>query len=76
MQVCRDYVDNYTIDRALVTCQVGVYWVGSGDRPMLLFHRIKLLGAKSPFDFLAVTSPTHWMGRFRQSHSSILCIGV
>ena len=63
IQVRRVDVDNYTLRRTLVTCQVRVYWVQEGNKPpRRLSHNVKLLGAKE-FAFLTVTSPR-------------LCIGV
>ena len=50
-------------------CQLNVKWIGQQEQPEELMHRVKLLGAKEPFDFFVIRlppdlelSPSHFAG--------------
>ena len=38
-------------------CQLNVKWIGQQEQPEELMHRVKLLGAKEPFDFFVIRLP-------------------
>lgn len=58
-------VDTYPSgDQCLIPCQVGVDWVGGGDKvPTLFYHKVKFRGAKVEGSHdLTVTIPTSIRG--------------
>jgi len=50
-------VDRFVPGRRVPSCQLHVKWTGQQEQPVELVHRVKLQGAKEPFNFFMIRIP-------------------
>jgi len=55
IQVKKWQVDNYRGGQRVPHCQLRLQWT-RGEPPVVLYHKLKLIGAKEPFNFLTIES--------------------
>ena len=55
IQVRRDHVDAFTPGKLLPYCQLQLQWRGK-CKPVALCHRVTLVGAKTPYNFITLES--------------------
>ena len=55
IQVKKSQVDNYRGGQRVPHCQLRLQWKG-GEQPVVLCHKLELVGAKEPFNFLTIES--------------------
>ena len=51
-QITKHQVDRFVPGRLVPSCQLYVKWTREKEQPVELLHRVQLLGAKEPFNFL------------------------
>ena len=56
-QITKRQVDQFVPDHRVPSCQLLVEWTGQQEQPVELVHRLELLGAKEPFNFLLIEIP-------------------
>ena len=57
-QITKRQVDRFEPGRRVPSCQLYVKWTGHQEQPVELAHRVKLLGAKKPFNFFLIRPPS------------------
>ena len=50
-------VDQFAPGHWVPSCQLYVKWTRKQEQPEELVHRVKLVGAKEPFNFFSIQSP-------------------
>ena len=50
-------VDQFAPGHWVPSCQLYVKWTRKQEQPEELVHRMKLVGAKEPFNFFSIQSP-------------------
>ena len=58
IQITKRQVDRFVPGRRVPSCQLYVKWTGQQEPPVELAHRVKLLGAKKPFNFFLIRPPS------------------
>jgi len=53
----RHQVDHFIPGHWVPSCQLSVEWTREQEQPIKLVHRVKLVGAKEPFNFFSIQSP-------------------
>ena len=56
-QIMRRQVDQFAPGQWVPSCQLSVEWTKEQENPTKLVHRVKLVGAKEPFNFFSIQSP-------------------
>ena len=54
-QISRKDVDQFEPGQWIPECQLVVEWEREGQRPVRLRHKVDLIGAKKPFNFILLT---------------------
>ena len=49
-------------------CQFSIKWINEKDPPVSLMHRMQLLGAKEPFNFVYLEMPATSRGMIKTTH--------
>ena len=59
MKVMKKHVDNYRPGQWIPSCQLSAVFVLAEDKKIpLLQYQVKLVGAKEPFNMIAIEPPT------------------
>ena len=58
-QIAKHQVDQFKPGRLVPSCQLYMKWTRQQEKPVELMHRIKLLGAKRPKQFVILLPALH-----------------
>ena len=57
IQITKGQVDQFAPSCGVPSCHLYVKWTGKCEEPEELVHKVKLLGAKEPFNFFFIKLP-------------------
>ena len=72
IQLTKQQVDCFWKGPRIPNCQLSIKWINEKNPPVSMMYRLKLVGAKEPFNFIYLEMPVHRRGMLEKKKGCLV----